>query len=124
MARFAGEVVAADSPLLPVVAGFTAWTPRSGREPSRSDEEYLLELLLLGVHWRAYGDDAHDLAAAPRYVLASLAEIGRANPFLKPAADWARGVLSTLYLVPKDRGWRPTLDHLDRLPGRLEAAED
>lgn len=53
VARFADEVVAAGSPLLPVVAGFTAWTARRGREPVRSDEKYLLELLLLGVHWRA-----------------------------------------------------------------------
>lgn len=126
VARFADEVVAAGEPLLPVIAGFMGSIAESEREPVRTKEEYLLELLMLGVHWRAYGDDAHDLACAPRCVLSSLADIRRANPFLKPAADWLRGVLSTLYLAPADRDWhpRPTLDHLDRLLGWLGAAGD
>ena len=126
VARFADEVVAAGAPLLPVVTEFARSVAESGSEPVRSDEEYLLELLMLGVHWRAYGDDAHDLACTPRCVLASLAEIRRTSPFLKPAADRLRGILSTIYLVPQDRDWhpRPTLDHLDRLLGWLEAAGD
>jgi hypothetical protein len=124
--RFADEVAAAGAPLLPVVAEFVRSAAESGRESVRAEEEYLLELLMLGVHWRAYGDDAHDLACTPRCVLSSLAEIRRASPFLKPAADRLRGILSTVYLVPKDRDWhpRPTLDHLERLLGWLEAAGD
>ncbi|MEN6341481.1 MAG: DUF116 domain-containing protein [Methanospirillum sp.] len=125
-ARFADEVVAAGAPLLPVVAEFARSVAENGKASVRSDEEYLLELLMLGVHWRAYGDDAHDLACTPRCVLASLAEIRRASPFLKPAADRLRGILSTIYLVPKGRDWHPlpTLDHLDRLLGWLRAAGD
>ncbi len=109
-----------------MVRAFASSAAACESEPVRSEDEYLLELLMLGVYWRAYGDDAHDLACTPRCVLSSLAEIRRANPFLKPAADWIRGILSTLYLVPKDRDWtpRPTLDHLDRLLGWLEAAGD
>jgi hypothetical protein len=126
VAGFADEVVAEGAPLLPIVAEFARYVAERGSEQVRSDEEYLLELLMLGVHWRTYGDDAHDLAAAPRSLLTSLAQVRRTSPLLKPAADWLRGILSTLYLVPTARDWhpRPTLDHLDRLLGWLRAAGD
>jgi hypothetical protein len=126
VARFADEVVAAGAPLRYVVAGFAASVAKSGREPVRSDEEYLLELLMLGVHWLSYGDDAHDLPGTKRTVLSALAEIRREEPAMKPAADRLRGILATLWIAPEVRDWYPdaSLDHLDRLLGWLRAAGD
>lgn len=49
-ARFADEVVAAGEPLLPVVTRFMHSVAERGSEPVRTVEEYLLELLMLGVH--------------------------------------------------------------------------
>lgn len=92
----------------------------------RSEEESLLELLMLGVHWLSYGDDAHDLPATKRTVLTALADIRREEPAMKPAADRLRGILATLWIVPQGRDWHPdaSLDHLDRLLGWLSAAGD
>jgi hypothetical protein len=121
---FTDEVLAeTDRRMRPLVEAF-----RAGRELPRTAEEYVLELLTLGVLWRVYAGDALDLAGAPRHVLTCLAHIRQRGGCLKAGADVLRGALAALFLSPRRHSLAgppsPTLGHLDRLLGWLEATGD
>jgi hypothetical protein len=124
VAAFTDEILAeADRRMRPLVEAF-----RAGRELPRTSEEYVLELLTLGVLWRVYAGDACRLAGGPRWALTRLARLRERGGCLKAGADVLRGVLAALFLSSGGRGPAetpsPTLDHLDRLLGWLEATGD
>ncbi len=48
--RFADDALAAGAPLLPVVGAFVSSVAERESESVRSEEEYLIELLVLGVY--------------------------------------------------------------------------
>jgi hypothetical protein len=77
-------------------------------ELERSQGEYAVELLTLGVLWRRYADTA---AVAPRLSVALLTwlfSIRTRAPRLKPAVDRLRGLLSVPVVAPEvRRGSRP-----------------
>jgi hypothetical protein len=58
VARLADEVLAAGAELHPIVDAYGTFVEETGRERRRSEAEYLLEALTLGVLWRARGSDA------------------------------------------------------------------
>lgn len=88
-----------------------------------SREERMLELLSLGILWHIYSDDAAELGALPAAVLARLAEWRQQSKTLKPAIDWARGILATLFLEPEDDPMLGyfTVEYLDKLLDWLTA---
>jgi uncharacterized protein len=69
-------------------------------ENPRSVEEYIFELLNLGVLWRAYGHRALSVKVAPFRLLARMAEWRKEYPSLKVAIDLIRGIFMSLFLVP------------------------
>lgn len=93
------------------------------REQARSKDEYVLDLLTLGVLWQVYGGRSLHPAQGPRRLLSLLADMRERYSWVKPAADWVRGVLSTLVLQSNNRSEVPslTLDRLDRLLSWLDA---
>jgi hypothetical protein len=124
VAAFTDEMLAeADRRMRPLVEAF-----RAGRELPRTDEEYILELLTLGVLWRVYTGGALGLAGAPRRMLTWLARLRERGGCLKAGADVLRGALAALFLSSGGRGPAeppsPSLGHLDHLLGWLEATGD
>ncbi len=128
VAAFTDEVLAeADRRIQPLVEAFRADSRRADKLP-RTVEEYILELLTLGVLWRVYAGDALSLAGGPRRALTCLAHLRQKGGCLKASADVLRGTLAALFLSPHGGDLAetplPTLDHLDRLLGWLEATGD
>jgi len=119
-AVFTNEVLAeAEGRPRALVETFQTYLQRTGREALRTRPEYTFELLTLGVMWRVYAGDALGLAQVPRQVLTSLIRLRQRGGCLKPGADFLRGVLGSLFLLPDGRRLTetptPTLDYLDRL---------
>ncbi|HWI62781.1 MAG TPA: DUF116 domain-containing protein [Symbiobacteriaceae bacterium] len=115
VAAFTGDVLTECEHLIgPIVDAF----PRSAAR-----EEHMLELLSLGILWHIYSDDAAELGALPAAVLTRLAEWRQENKALKPAIDWARGILATLFLEPEDDPMLGcfTVEYMDKLLDWLAA---
>jgi hypothetical protein len=111
-----------------LISAFQNFIQSSGRETLRSRSEYGFELLTLGVLWRVYAVRAASLASAPRRALAHLAWMRKRSENLKPAIDWLRGVLISLFLFPVKIGNEelpgPDLEQLNLLLKWLEASGD
>ncbi len=96
-------------------------------EKPLADSEYMLELLTMGVLWLRYSDDGIALNKASKDVLKKLVEMRQKGGALKPGADFARGVLSTLVLYSEHRPelvecLKFSTNNLLKLVGWLEAA--
>lgn len=97
--RFADEVL---------VKGFQLTTPWINKlklniekfniETLRSDEEYMLEILTLGILWLRYSDDTIRLKIIPKELLIEMVEVRQKGGKLKICADLIRGLLGTLIL--------------------------
>lgn len=94
-------------------------------EEIRSEEEYYLELLSFGLLWKTYGKTALSIQRAPFLTLSRMAEWRKKHQKLKPAIDLTRGVLVTLFLLPRketaDFNLIPNLKEVDKLCLWLEA---
>ncbi|MBN1149069.1 MAG: DUF116 domain-containing protein [Anaerolineales bacterium] len=122
--RVLAEVLAREGRL---VNAFRDFIHESEREAPRSQSEYAYELLALGVLWQVYAARAVSLPGAPGRALAGLARLRQSSERLKPAIDWLRGVLISLFLSPQGADETPPeadLDSLERLLGWLEASGD
>lgn len=71
-------------------------------ESLRSDEEYLLELLNLGILWQLYSDDALDLSELPKKIIKKLVVMREIGGNIKAGVDFIRGILSTIFLSPNN----------------------
>jgi len=113
VAQLADEVLAAGVELHAIVDAYGAYVEETGREPRRSEAEYLLEALTLGVLWRARGADATRREGAGRAFVDALAAHRRAG-----GARVRDGSASLILSIdaPFDPGSpAPTLGDLDRL---------
>lgn len=125
VAVFADEVLAKAASIELPVDAFQSYLEATGRETPRSREEYLLEVLALGVLWRVYGRRADQLRAMPRRALTKLADLRRYARYLKPGVDLLRGILTTAFLpcgtgeLPEPHP--PTLEQFARLLSWLKA---
>lgn len=124
---FTDEVLLEAKKLLgEVLEGFGEFIGSSGWERLRSEEEYILELLMLGVFWKVYSGDAFGLEEMPGQLLSELADIRRKGGYLKPGADFLRGILATLFLSPdlydNMEILEPEIEHMDQLMNWLDAA--
>jgi hypothetical protein len=98
---------------------FQIYVQQTGRETVRTNPEYTLELLTLGVLWRVYGGHALGLSRAPGRALAFLVRLRQRGGRWKPAIDLIRGVLGRFFLSSDGRCPTETsiltLDQLHRL---------
>ena len=74
-----------------------------GMKDRCTDEEYVLELLTLGVLWLRYSDDAVVLNQISKEVLTGLVEARQKGGALKLGADFLRGILGTFVLYAEHR---------------------
>jgi hypothetical protein len=88
-------------------------------EVIREREEYILEFLSFGVLWNTYSKTALSIKAAPFILLSQMGEWRKKHQKLKPLIDFARGALTTLFLLPKVNQNNfetiPTLEKIDRV---------
>ncbi|HSG24623.1 MAG TPA: DUF116 domain-containing protein [Anaerolineales bacterium] len=68
----------------------------------RTRDEHAFDALVLGVLWRVYANKAGSLAQGQRRVLDWLLEVRRNSPFLKPIADFFRGLIGGVVLFSKE----------------------
>jgi len=114
--------------ITPIVTSYRRYIIDYELEDPRSVEEYVYELLNLGILWRAYGSTALAVEFAPFRTLAWLGEWRKNHPRLKPAIDFLRGILLSFFLVqvPIKRTVFPPLGlrDIERLVAWLEATGD
>lgn len=97
-------------------------------EDLRTNEEYIFELLDLGILWNIYGGAALATVIAPFRLLSFLAEYRKTHPRLKPSVDILRAVLMGAFLKTYNQTAivkkYPTVNELSRLILWLEATGD
>ena len=111
-----------------IMEEFQGFIQQTERETLRSKNEYLFELLTLGVLWKTYTGNAIDSNGLPQRLLAALAGLRKRNEYLKAGIDFVRGILATVFLFRRsssgNRTPAPTLENLDRLLSWLAATGD
>jgi hypothetical protein len=129
IAAFTDEVLAeAEGRAGALMGAFRIYRHQIDHEAHGSRLEYVFQLLTLGVLWRVYAGDALGLTRMPQRMLSSLVRWRTKEGYLKPAVDFLRGVLGSLFLLPDTNHSAapsvPALDHLGRLLDWLAAAGD
>jgi hypothetical protein len=120
VARLADEVLAAGAELHPIVDAYGAFVEETGREKRRSEAEYLLEALTLGVLWRARGADATRPEGAGPALVDELAARRRAGgPRVR---DGSTSLILSIDAPFEPGSPAPTLRDLDRLIAWLLAS--
>jgi hypothetical protein len=101
IATFADEIVE-ESKLYTtwMIDDFMIYIQKSKKKAPRIHEEYILEVLTLGVLWLHYSDDAISLLQPARSLLSRLTELRQKSNTLKPGVDFLRGILSTILFSP------------------------
>jgi len=106
---------------------FQTYLSETGREQLRSTDEYLLELLTLGVLWQVYAARSGSLPPVTQPVLVGLVSLRKKNDRLKLLVDGLRGLLNGLFLWSGDPGAARatnTIAALDSLLQWLSASGD
>ncbi|WP_227839118.1 hypothetical protein [Clostridioides sp. ZZV15-6388] len=76
---------------------FRAFIYQNEIECVRSNIEYVLELLVLGLLWKIYINKSITLKKIPKSMLIKLSKLREKNN-LKRTADFCRGILATIFL--------------------------
>jgi uncharacterized protein len=113
VSRLADEVLMRGAPLRPLLAEYGTFIVDTHRETRRSDDEYLLEALLLGVLWLARGREATAVERGWGDVLRILAGERRAGCGRR--RDGSNAVLVLLDRPTEPPNFDPTLEDLDVL---------
>jgi hypothetical protein len=113
VARLADEVLAAGAELHPIVDAYGAYVEETGREKRRSEAEYLLEALTLGVLWRARGADATRREGAGPALVDELAAHRRAGG--ARVRDGSTSLILSMDAPFEPGSPAPTLRDVDRL---------
>lgn len=104
-----------------LVKDFKEFILKNNIEDLRSDLEYSLELLILGVFWDCYINKAMALKKAPKVILTKLSKLRDKNTIKKPV-DFSRGILGTAFLnKEKNINVEITLDSFVKLINWLRA---
>jgi uncharacterized protein len=97
-------------------------------ETPRTVEEYIFDLLNLGILWRTYGQTALSVRIAPFRFLAQLAEWRKKHPLFKPLIDIIRGFMMSFLLIPSKKKSKVNiprdLHDIERLVAWLDATGD
>lgn len=123
---FADEVLAEMRNLTHgIVKEYMAHIRQKEMQGLSTEEEYGLELLILGTLWQIYSGDASGLDEFPRQLLAALARLRNQGGSLKPGIDFIRGIMATLFLSPDLYDnlsiLNTTPEHMEKLLNWLDA---
>jgi uncharacterized protein len=122
---FTDEVISKSSDTLTPLAGkYIEYLRLYNLEEIREPEEYILELLSFGLLWRAYAGKALRVKHAPFITLSKMSEWRKKHQKYKPAIDITRGILFTLFLLPKNGSppeALPRLEDIDHVCKWFEA---
>lgn len=98
----------------------------NGIEKLRSREEYVYDLISIGVYWNIYGAAALSSRWEMMKTLSFLYNLRRKYKSIKPQADRLRGILATIFLArggsAERREKTPSIKQIDRLILWLEAS--
>lgn len=113
VSQLADDVLTLGSPLRPLVGEYGTFLANTSREIRRSDDEYLLEALLLGVLWLARGQEATAMERGYGDVLRLLAGERRAGCGRR--RDGSNAVLVQMDGPSKHPDRDPSLEDLNTL---------
>ncbi len=124
--KFTDEVILKSSiTITPIAEDYIKYLRQYNLEQIREIEEYILELLSFGILWRAYAGRALAVKHAPFITLSKMSEWRKKHQRYKPAIDYSRGILFTLFLLPKKRidisAGFPSLEDIDHVCKWFEA---
>lgn len=114
----------AEESIVPIVNDYINYIQKYQLEEVREREEYILELLSFGILWRTYSRTALSVKTAPFITLSKMGEWRKKHQRLKPFIDFSRGILTTLFLLPKVDNQPitpPTLNQVDHVCKWFEA---
>jgi len=128
VAKFTNQVLSKAENSLALIARIYRWyLIKFELETPRTVEEYIFDLLNLGVLWRKYGQTALSVRIAPFRFLARIAE-WRKFSIIKPVIDVIRGYLMSFFLVHSRKKSNITiprsLHDIERLVAWLDATGD
>lgn len=106
---------------------FRTYLLATQRESLRTEAEYMIELLTLGIFWRVHITQAENLPQAPRRCLAGLAALRRHHGFLRKGIDFLRGILRGFFIRSKELGnpqFDADMEKMDCLLNWLTTTED
>ena len=89
--------------------------------------EYIFELLMIGVFWKVYSKQAYNLDEKPQELLEGLVSLRNKNENSREKIDTIRGILMTTYLLPvkQDEYCKNlTLNNFNKLLLYMSAAGD
>lgn len=103
------------------VKDFKNFIEKNNIEILRTNAEYSLELLILGVLWRTYINKAIKLKEIPKDILIKLSKLREKNN-IKKFSDFFRGIIGTLFLSKEnDKSVDFTISNLIKLINWLSA---
>ena len=120
VSRLADEVLEVGKALQPLVSAFGDFVQASGREIRRSVEDYLVEALMIGVLWRARGQEACEAALLGGDRLVALVEERRHGASRR--RDGSNATILTLGIPARPGQSDPTLRDLQTLADWLLAS--
>jgi uncharacterized protein len=119
------SLIESSKTIFPIAEDFIQYLKTYKLEEIREKEEYTLELLSFGILWRSYAYKALKVKHAPFITLARMAEWRKKHQNIKPYIDFSRGILISLFLLPKNSinhtYQLPTLEEIDHVCKWFEA---
>ena len=114
-----------ETSILPVVNEYVRYLDTYNLEEIREHEEYIFELLSFGILWHIYSLTALEVRIAPFITLSKMSEWRKKHQKLKPLIDIARGICTTLFLLPGNHKNQfveiPNLEQIDHVCKWFEA---
>lgn len=106
-----------------IIEDYMSFVKKSGNEELRGKNEYLLEFLILGVLWNNYINNARKLDGVHEHMLTGLVSLRKNGGVTKRAADFLRGIFSTIFLMKRSNDKiKFSIDNLDKLLDWLSAS--
>lgn len=101
---------------------FNKFEKKQNQNIIRDKNEYILEIVLLGVLYNSYFANSLAMNKAIGYAARSLYSIRRNSPEMKPYADYFRGILASKFLINKSKKFIPVnKKHFDKFLLWLES---
>jgi len=126
IATFSDEVLAeAERRFSPLLEDFSEYTLYAAGNANGTQLERVFELLTLGTLWRVYAGQIPKITPTQQRLFSWLVALREKGAILKAAADFLRGMLTTLFLKPGQAHpgavETPTLADMERLLKWLQA---
>ncbi len=129
IATFSDEVLEeAECRLSPLLEAFREYTLHAAGNTDGMQLERIFELLTFGTLWRVYAGKIPKISPTQQRLFSWLAALREKGAIIKAAADFLRGMLTSLFLKPKKDHpgavESPNLADMDRLLNWLQAINE